>query len=56
MRYDFVCMECDLEVELQRSIKDDTPVLCRVCGHVMQKVFTPPPIHFKGTGFNAERA
>jgi putative FmdB family regulatory protein len=50
-RYDYVCLTCDIDVELQHSINDTTPHLCRVCNQVMQRAIPATPTIFKTGGF-----
>lgn len=48
--YEYRCQKGhDFEV-LQR-MSDDPVMQCEVCGAPVQRVFSAPAVHFKGTGF-----
>ena len=49
--YDYRCTECDREVEVMHGIHDSGPERCQTCGGAMRKAFSPPTIHFKGSGW-----
>ncbi len=51
VRYDFYCQHCELIREIQRSMKDNSPVYCLQCDREMKQQITPPGIIFKGSGF-----
>lgn len=50
-RYDYVCLNCDLTVELAHSVHDATPRLCRLCNQVMQRAIPATPTIFRTAGF-----
>lgn len=50
--YDFKCLTCGSITEVNRSVKDDSPVECGACGGETRQVFTPVGVHFKGSGFH----
>ncbi len=55
--YDYVCQNCGHRMEVIHSVHGHGPSACPVCGGQMRKAFTPPAIHFKGTGWaKKERA
>jgi putative FmdB family regulatory protein len=55
--YDYVCATCGHRVEVLHGVHERGPALCTVCGGQMKKVFSPPAIHFKGSGWaKKERA
>lgn len=37
--------------EVFRSMSDDPLAACQICGAPVQRVFHPPAVHFKGSGF-----
>ena len=38
-------------IEIQQGFHDGTIPSCPLCGNNMSKVFSPTPVHFRGTGF-----
>lgn len=55
--YEFQCPKCKKVVELTRSIKDETPVLCCEpdCGDIqMDQLISKSAFHLKGLGWSAE--
>jgi putative FmdB family regulatory protein len=51
--YEYVCRECGHRFEAWQSMSDDPLTICPECGGVLRKVFAPPAITFKGSGFYA---
>lgn len=51
--YEYVCKSCGHLFEIVRSMKDDSLTECPQCGGELRKVFAPPAISFKGSGFYA---
>ena len=50
--YQYKCEKCDKEFELKKSFDDDSNhVTCPKCGKSAKRVFIPPAIIFKGSGF-----
>ncbi len=49
--YDYVCTACGHKVEVMHSVHGDGPTACPACGSPMKKVFAPPTVHYKGTGW-----
>lgn len=51
--YEYVCVECGHNFEIQRHIYDDTElVFCPdCCSTLVQRIYRPLPIHYKGHGF-----
>ena len=52
--YSFKCQMCNASVEVNVKITDD-PVAGLCCGIVMQRDYTAPAIHFKGTGWGGDK-
>jgi putative FmdB family regulatory protein len=51
--YEYICKACGHRFEVVRSMHDDALTECPDCGGELRKVFTPPTITFKGSGFYA---
>jgi putative FmdB family regulatory protein len=51
--YQYLCRDCDHEFEAVQSMRDDPLTVCPSCGGTLRKVFAPPAISFKGSGFYA---
>jgi len=51
--YEYVCKACGHRFEVVRSMHDAPLTVCPDCGGELRKVFTPPTITFKGSGFYA---
>ena len=51
--YQYLCRDCDHEFEAVQSMRDDPLTVCPSCGGALRKVYAPPAISFKGSGFYA---
>jgi putative FmdB family regulatory protein len=51
--YEYVCRSCGHLFEVVQSMRDDALTECPECGGELRKVFAPPAISFKGSGFYA---
>jgi putative FmdB family regulatory protein len=51
--YEYVCRSCGHAFEIVKSMNDESLTVCPECGGVLRKVFAPPAIAFKGSGFYA---
>ncbi|HEY7668232.1 MAG TPA: FmdB family zinc ribbon protein [Actinomycetota bacterium] len=51
--YEYVCKDCGHRFETWQSMSDDPLTICPECGGELRKVFAPPAISFKGSGFYA---
>ena len=49
--YEYVCKKCHLRFELRRPIGEDGGTPCPQCAGEAQRLFSPVPIIFKGSGF-----
>lgn len=49
--YEYECACCSFRFELKRSFSENTPVSCPQCEGNAERVFSPVPIVFKGSGF-----
>ena len=51
--YEYACRSCGHTFEAVQSMSDDPLTTCPVCQGELRKVFAPPAIAFKGSGFYA---
>lgn len=51
--YEYTCRDCGHTFEIVQSMWDEPLAMCPECGGSLRKVFAPPAISFKGTGFYA---
>lgn len=51
--YEYVCKSCGHLFEIVQPMRDDPLTECPECGGLLRKVFAPPAISFKGSGFYA---
>lgn len=51
--YEYRCRACDHTFEIVQKMSDDALTICPECGGELRKVFAPPAITFKGSGFYA---
>jgi putative FmdB family regulatory protein len=51
--YEYVCKSCGHLFEIVQSMRDEPLRECPECGGELRKVFAPPAISFKGSGFYA---
>jgi putative FmdB family regulatory protein len=51
--YEYVCKSCGHLFDIVQSMRDDPLTECPECGGELRKVFAPPAIAFKGSGFYA---
>ena len=51
--YEYVCRDCGHRFEIVQSMWDEPLTMCPECGGSLRKVFAPPAISFKGSGFYA---
>jgi putative FmdB family regulatory protein len=49
--YDYICTSCGHEMEVVHSILAEGPSACPKCGSPMRKAFSPPTVHYKGSGW-----
>ena len=49
--YEYECNCCSSRFERKQSFSDSDPVSCPLCGSKTQRIFSPVPIIFKGSGF-----
>jgi putative FmdB family regulatory protein len=51
--YEYACRDCGHRFDVWQSMSDDPLTICPECGGELRKVFAPPAITFKGSGFYA---
>lgn len=51
--YEYVCTTCDHRSDILHGINDPVPRFCLSCGRegTMRKLFAPPVIHYRGSGW-----
>ena len=49
--YDYECKSCNVVVEIEKSMKDESKQFCPSCGKEMKQVPYAPPVHYKGPGW-----
>ena len=51
--YEYRCRACGHVFDIVQKMSDDPLTICPECGGELRKVFAPPAISFKGSGFYA---
>jgi putative FmdB family regulatory protein len=51
--YEYRCRDCGHSFDIVQKMSDETLTHCPECGGDLRKVFAPPAISFKGSGFYA---
>jgi len=51
--YEYACRSCGHTFEIVQSMSEDALTTCPKCEGELRKVFAPPAIAFKGSGFYA---
>ena len=51
--YEYRCRACGHVFDIVQKMSDDPLRICPECGGELRKVFAPPAIAFKGSGFYA---
>ncbi len=49
--YQYHCAKCNSKFELKQSFNDESIVVCPKCQNEAQRLFSPVPVIFKGSGF-----
>ena len=49
--YDYVCTNCGHRLEVLHGVNAPGPTACPDCGGRLRRSFSPPTIHFKGSGW-----
>ncbi|HET7829365.1 MAG TPA: zinc ribbon domain-containing protein [Candidatus Limnocylindrales bacterium] len=51
--YEYACTACDHRTDILHGLNDPGPTFCPSCGRegTMRKLFAPPTIHYKGSGW-----
>ena len=50
-KYEYACKSCGERLEVVQSFTDAPLTECPACGGELRKVFSPPSISFRGSGF-----
>jgi len=50
-KYEYACKACGERIEVTQTFADPPLTECPNCGGQLRKVFSPPSITFKGSGF-----
>lgn len=48
--YEYQCKTCEYRFEIWQPV-GEAPPPCEKCGAEVKKIFQPPRLHFKGSGF-----
>ena len=52
MIYEYECPGGDESISIERSVNDpEESYRCSTCGDTLRRIYTPPAIAFKGSGF-----
>jgi putative FmdB family regulatory protein len=51
--YEYRCRDCGHSFDIVQKMSDEALTHCPECGGELRKVFAPPAISFKGSGFYA---
>ena len=51
--YEYICRSCGHTFDIVQPMSDASMTVCPECGGELRKVFAPPAISFKGSGFYA---
>jgi putative FmdB family regulatory protein len=49
--YEYECKACKRAFEMVHGLNDPAPTMCDDCGGELRRIFYPPGLVFKGTGF-----
>jgi putative FmdB family regulatory protein len=49
--YDFHCLSCDINFEVELPMGSDLPPCAQCKSENIEKLLSPPPVIFKGSGF-----
>ena len=50
--YEYECLKCGTHFDVMQSFSDAPVTKCTACRGKVRKVFSPPAIIFKGSGFH----
>lgn len=54
--YEYICEDNHVTVENRSMTEESKPtVVCEVCTKTAKRVYSPPPVQFKGSGFYSSR-
>lgn len=49
--YEFKCDNCEERQIIHAGIREEVKPRCTSCDKLLKRIFTPPPITFKGSGW-----
>lgn len=49
--YEYRCEDCDQVVEVMQKFSDEPLTTCESCGGTLERLISPPGLHFKGSGW-----
>ncbi len=49
--YEYKCLKCNRHFEVIQKFADSPIEKCTVCGGKVERLISPPAIHFKGSGW-----
>ncbi len=49
--YEYRCESCDQVIEVLQKFSDDPLSTCTSCGGGLERLISPPGLHFKGSGW-----
>ena len=49
--YEYKCNSCDAVIEVLQKFSDAPLTTCEKCGGALERLISPPGLHFKGTGW-----
>ncbi len=49
--YEYRCHSCDEVIEVLQKFSDDPLSTCSSCGGGLERLISPPGLHFKGSGW-----
>ena len=50
--YEYKCIGCQSQFELRKGFEENSGISCPVCQSEANRIFSPVPIIFKGSGFS----
>jgi putative FmdB family regulatory protein len=50
--YEYRCKACGRTFDIEHGFHDERPTKCSACGGQLARVFHPPGVVFKGSGFH----
>jgi len=54
--YEYICEDKHVSVEIRGMTEEQQIEKCDLCDKPVRRLFTAPPVQFKGTGFYSSRS